>query len=299
MPFDFSPITVTVAGTCGELVQGWSAPWAEPVLVSCPIACYSRVTCQLTSRGVIEAPPHHEKAQRAARLLLDRLAQPEIGLKIEISSDLIPARGMASSTADVVGVLTGLGLALGRRLGPAQLARLACRIEPSDSTMFNGLALLAYRGSARWRRLGSVPALPLLLLDPGQALDTVAYNARLDLARVRALAATTQAALDLLQAGLKQGDPALIGAAASLSAHSYQAINDNPLVIAAQGWASATGGLGVIRAHSGTIVGLLYGPGAELTGPAAWLAGRFTGLIRPTSLTNETCRVTQPATSWG
>ena len=285
---DASALTIAIPGTCGELVQGWSDDWDEAVLVSCPIDLYSYITVELCPAPHIFSPNHttdYTKLRQAVRLILDYLNRPDLGAVIRPSSQLDRGRGMASSTADIVGVTVGLALALGHSISPGELAQLACRIEPSDSTMFAYLTRLAYRGSARYQELGPVPALPLLMLDTGEAVDTLTYNARLNLAGVRQLAPTTRAALDLLQQGLARQEAELIGAAASLSALSYQAINHNPLIDQAARWAADTGGLGVVRAHSGSVVGLLYPAGTELAELEGWLAKRFAGSIRPTRLT--------------
>ncbi len=289
----YPPVTILMPGTCGELIQGWWADWAEPVLVSCPIACYNQVTVQLRSDAHIIAPPGYIKAAQAARLGLEVLGRPDLGATISLDNALPPGRGLASSTADIVGVLAGLAAALNRPLSAAALARLACQIEPSDSTMFSGLALLAYRGSSRYMELGAVPALALLLLDPGTAVDTLSYNARLDLAAVKSLAAATQAALELLTHGLRRYDVEAVGAAATLSAGSYQNVSFSPLVEQAQGWAKSTGALGLVRAHSGSVAGLLYPPQTDLSDLSRWLAHRFAGVITETHLVDGGYRLTR------
>ena len=187
--------------------------------------------------------------------------------------------------------MVGVALALGSTIPPAELARLACQIEPSDSMMFASLTMLAYRGSARYRELGPAPALPLLLLDAGPAIDTLSYNARLDLSAVRRLAPTTQTALTWLEQGLSSHEVEAIGAAATLSALSYQAINPNPLIDQAAKWATQTGAAGLVRAHSGSVVGLLYPAQTELAGYARWLSSRFTGRLWPTRLTRGSYRL--------
>jgi L-threonine kinase len=274
------------------LIQGWYACWEQPALVSCPIARYSRVTVWLEPEPAINAPNGYFKVRQAARLLLDILGRPNLGATIQIDSQLLPGRGMASSTADVVGVLFGLSTLLDQPITPEQAAGLACQIEPSDSLMFPGLALLAYRYSGTCRRLGPAPQLPLLMLDPGYTIDTLAYNARLDLSAIRSLAPTTGAALDLLCQGLAAGDAQAIGAAATLSATHYQKIAYNPLVDSAQSWAHSTGAAGLVRAHSGSLVGLLYPPDADVAGLAQWLSTRFDGRITATHLTNTGCQLT-------
>ena len=282
-------VTVAVPGTCGELIQGWSNVWDQPVLVSCPITRYSRITVRLRADGHIHLPDDtgsYTKAGRAAALLLARLGQSDLGVDILIDSQLPPGRGMASSTADVVGVLAGLIVALEQPLSPGEMAGLACQIEPSDSTMFAELTLLAYRDEGQYQTIGCAPTLPLLLLDPGYGVDTLVFNQRLNLGQLRTLATTTQAALEMLQEGLTTAKPAAIGAAATLSAQSYQRVVDSPLIWQVMQWAPATGALGVVRAHSGSVVGLLYPPGASLAEPSGWLARRFEGQILETELTS-------------
>ena len=288
LTLSYPAIQVAVPGTCGELVQGWHPDWDEPVLVSCPMTRYSRVTVQLlpqSRRVTARSPGATAKLRQAAALALQELGRADLGARISVSTELLPGRGMASSTADIVGVLAALPAALGRRFEPPDLARLACRIEPSDSTMFAGLAALAYRGSGSYQELGPAPDLPLLMLDTGEGIDTVSYNARLDLSAVRGLAATTRIALHWLREGIKTDNPAAIGAAATLSAVSYQTVSDNPLLPQVQVWAKTTGALGLVRAHSGSLFGLLYEPGLDLAEPARWLAARFDGALTLTRLT--------------
>lgn len=283
----YPSIQVAVPGTCGELVQGWHPDWDEPVLVSCPMTCYSRVTVQLlpqSRRVTANGPGATVKLRQAAHLALRELERADLGARISVSTELLSGRGMASSTADIVGVLAAISAALNRPFTPAEMARLACRIEPSDSTMFAGLAALAYRGSSRHQELGPAPDLPLLMLDLGEGVDTVSYNARLDLSAVQRLAVTTRIALDWLREGISAGNPAAIGAAATLSAASYQAVSDNPLLPQVQAWAKTTGALGIVRAHSGSLFGLLYEPGLDLAEPARWLAARFDGALTLTRL---------------
>jgi L-threonine kinase len=231
-------------------------------------------------------PPGYPKAAQAARLILDHLGRPNLGAKITLTSQLPLGRGMASSTADVVGVMAGLVQILGCSLSLPELARLACQIEPSDSTMFAQITALAYRGTGRSQELGLAPALPLLMFDPGYAIDTLSFNGQLDLAAVRSLATSTQAAQELLQQGLAGADVVAIGAAATLSATQYQTVSYSPLVEQAQRWGQATGASGLIRAHSGSVVGLLYPNGTELAELIPWLSARFEGALTPTHLVN-------------
>ncbi len=298
-----NPIATTIVpGTCGELIQGWSDAWNEAVLVSCPITRYSRISIRLTETGQICIPNgsgNYTKLEQAVRIFLNQTGHAHRGVHIQVNSQLIPGRGMASSTADMVGAMAALAQTLNLPVSPELLARLACQIEPSDSVMFEGLTALAYRGSSRAEALGQPPPLPLLMLDTGQTVDTLSYNAQLNWMSVRQLAPTTAQALNLLKKGLTHNQPEAIGAAATLSALSYQAINDNPLVSRAVQWAKQTSALGIVRAHSGSVVGLLYQEKTPLNDITRWLTRHFDGAITQTQLTGggwtlETEHISQP-----
>ena len=280
--------TVSIPGTCGELVQGWHPDWEQPVLVSCPIAKFSSVEIrprpdsQLCVSG--NQPVGYDKVRRAVKLAFAKLDISDWGADITITSQLLPGRGMASSTADVVGAIVGVALAHGKSLLPETVARLACQVEPSDSTMFPALTALAYRDSGHSEPIGPVPALPLLLLDPGQQVDTLAFNDSLDMSALRELDRTTQVALQYLKEGAIKADPHAIGAAATLSAEQYQSISFNLLLEKAKKWAKETGAVGIVRAHSGSVIGLLYPFDTDLTDPANWLANQFEVTITQTHL---------------
>ena len=150
--------------------------------------------------------------------------------------------------------------------------------------MFVPLTALAYRDSGQFEQIGPVPALPLLLLDPGQVVDTLAFNDLLDVLALRQLGRTTQIALQYLKEGVINSDPQAIGAAATLSAEQYQSISFNPLLEKTKQWAKETGAVGVVRAHSGSVFGLLYQTDTDLASPTHWLQSRFTGNIVQTHL---------------
>ncbi len=128
---------------------------------------------------------------------------------------------MGSSTADIGATLYALGWAVGRQLAASEVARLALQVEPSDSSLFPGLALWDHRHGQRYEDLGAVPPLIVLVLDPGGEVDTLAFN-RLDHRQMlRQLASQHQEAFVLLRQGLQQGNPEAIGAAATLSATAH------------------------------------------------------------------------------
>jgi len=281
-------ITVTVPGTCGELIQGWWAEWNQPVLISCPIARYSRLQLRLcpskSDQIFIHSVGNYQKLYQAIQLVLDICGYPTCGVEVRVDTELRIGRGMASSTADLIGVMVGISTALQHPLTSSQLAYLACQIEPSDSTMFAPLTMLAYRDEGQFQPMGLPPTLPILLLDFGDTIDTLHYNAQLDITTLHQLADSTTEAVRLLQIGLTNNDATTIGAAATLSAQSYQAINEDTRLPHLEQWADDTKASGIVRAHSGSLFGLLYEDETTLQEATSYLSDHFMGELTPTSL---------------
>jgi L-threonine kinase len=100
----------------------------------------------------------------------------------------------------------------------------------------------------------------VVVLDPGGEVDTLAFNRRDHREALRRLAPQHREAFALLREGLKRGDWRAIGAAATLSAHAHQAILPHPLLEPVLALAREVGALGVCRAHSGTLLGVLLDP---------------------------------------
>ena len=250
--------SAALPATCGELVQGLLD--GVPCLVSCPIDRYSTATVKLQPEPGWEVPPDAPKAVAALRAGLAYLGEPPGGGWLQLTSDLPRGRGYGSSTADVGATLYALGQGLGRPLAAPEVKRMAVEVEPSDSTIFPGLVLFDHRCGSFHKSLGPVPSLAVIVLDPGGEVDTLAYNREVRPESLRRFAAEHREAFALLEAGLTEDNWALVGKAATLSARTHQAVLFNPLLDATLDACRALGGLGVCRAHSGTILGLLLDP---------------------------------------
>jgi L-threonine kinase len=267
-------VRVALPGTCGELVQGTLD--GAPCLISCPISCHSSAEVRFQPWVGWTVPEHATKTRAALQAGLAYLGRTESGGYVRLHTELPRGRGYGSSTADIGATLYALGQAAGRVLTPTEVARLAVHIEPSDSSLFPGLALWDHRSGLVYEDLGPPPALTVVVLDPGGIVDTLAFN-QLDHREVlRQLAPQHWEAFTLLREGLRQGNLEAIGAAATLSATAHQAILSNPLLAPALALANDVRALGVCRAHSGTLLGLLLDPKeADVPGITALVAQRF------------------------
>lgn len=242
-------ISASIPYTCGELFQG--ALDGHPCLVSCPITIYS------TARIVPDAPEYDlpNKARRALeKLTFAKNVLPPITLLQRLPS----GRGYGTSTADIGSVLFAAARFAGFALDPLQAARLAVAIEPTDSSLLPGLALFDHRQAGFHQTLGPVPLVVVVILDPGGAVDSEAFNAHDWKPALAKLANQHRQAFDLLQKGIAAQDVSMLAEAASLSAKTHQEILYNPLLEPALALARQTGAAGICRAHSGTILGLLF-----------------------------------------
>jgi L-threonine kinase len=120
--------------------------------------------------------------------------------------------------------------------------------------------MFSHRDGRRHELLGPVPPLEVLVLDPGGEVDTVRFNEVNHSARLRRLAAQHLEAFRLLRESIASGDWAGLGQAATLSARAHQAILADDLGADAWRLAQDAGALGVCRAHSGTLWGVLVDP---------------------------------------
>ena len=256
--------TVTLPGTCGEWVQGTLD--GVPCLVSCPIDWYGTVSVEIQDgqqgawQDIRVMPPGGAKVAAAVDLALSRAGAPVTAVVVRTRNPLPQARGYASSTVDVAGAILAVGEALGHPFPPAEVARLAVAVEPSDSIMFPGLALLAHRDASFYRPLSPAPGLAVVVIDPGGTVDTVAFNQADHSLALKALAPRHRVAFDLLMAGLASGDGRAVAEAGTISALAHQALLPNSLLEPALALARRAGALGVVRAHSGMLVGLVCEP---------------------------------------
>ncbi|EHQ89716.1 GHMP kinase [Desulfosporosinus youngiae] len=251
---DFAVGLARCPGTCGEWVQG--ARKGVPFLIDCPIDRFSeaRVALSFDAAGW-DLPLNKTKALQVLELLKESLGLPQLGGKVEFSHQLPEGKGMASSTADITAVAAAALMALGEDPAPERLAQFALQIEPSDSVMFPGITEIEHVQGHKHRWLGSsVPAL-FLALDWGGIIDTRAFNARPGLAEhYRRHESDIERAYKLACEGIEQGDLEKLATAGTISARCNLEVNHKPLFEPFLTWVRQKGGLGVVTAHSGTLL---------------------------------------------
>ncbi len=253
--------TVRAPGVCGELAQGMLDQ--DYFLVTCPIDFFARVQVELYQNGPgqdgpsIEAPANCPKAVQALEATLDFLDRKELGARLTVSNPIPRGKGMGSSSADVAATIAATSLALGQEMAPEQVAKIALAVEPTDGIMFPGIALFDHREGRIVESLGPPPPMEIVALDFGGTVETLEFN-RVDRRSLwQSLRKETDEALRLVRAGVKAGDPAMVGRGASISAQASLQVLPKHKLSHVMAFAEEVGAVGINVAHSGTIIGIL------------------------------------------
>ena len=240
-------VTVRVPGSCGELLQGWHR--GEPFLVTCPIARYTTVRATASLQGLIGLG---EKARCALQLYLREVGIEKFPFGMQLTSELPRGKGMASSSADIAAVLAAASLALGQPLAPEAILHLAVQVEPTDAVFFPGIVCLN-QVTGRVQRVYSNLSHPYLtIFDTGGTVDTADCHA----CAAKAEESGSRPWTDLLEA-LAEGERRM-AEAATQSALWNQARLPKHCLEALLQQARDIGALGLVAAHSGTVIGVIW-----------------------------------------
>lgn len=245
---------VECPGTCGEWVQGFNE--GSPFLVDCPINRFTRGKVRLSGQGGAWRIPEGKTKVQALLELLKKAYGLEAGGTLTLNSELPVGKGMASSTADLVVTAAAVMLAANGQMPRSEwLAELTLQIEPSDSVMFPGIAEMNHLQGGHIRLLGSAVPASFLALDWGGQIDTERFNSQPCLGEhYRRHEGTLRSALHLVREGIALNDLERMAYASTLSARVNLEVNPKPYFHSFLGWVRKQGGLGLITAHSGTIL---------------------------------------------
>lgn len=253
----------TAFATFGELLQGVLPGDGGDFLVTLPIARWTVATYRVAPDlpGVEVRPAHKRKAVCLAEAMLAAAAAPAGGV-LTLSSKLPEGKGLATSSTDLVATARAVANALGVAIAPDGIERFLRRIEPTDGVLYAGIVAFDHRGVRLRRRLGSLPTMTIVGVDEGGTVDTVAFNRiakpfspveRQEYAGLFHRLAHAVAARDL----------AAVGAVATRSACMNQALRPKRTLPGMLGVCAEVGALGVVAAHSGTMLGVLLDPRAR------------------------------------
>jgi L-threonine kinase len=277
-----------VPGSCGELVQG--VVDGIDFHITCPVEMFSSAFVSETKTGSIQVKhDHSEKVVRAIDEFVERYVAENIadngrlngrypgygssnqGLLVELINALPVGKGMASSTTDIGSAVAAISRYLNVDLRASDVAEIALKIEPTDGVLFDGIVLFDHVTGNRLETIGSAPLLEIIVLEPPNRIDTVAFNKDKikdktvnESVKERSAAvneAIFRETIEMVREGLAAFDHTLIGQAGTLSARLNQTLLFKPELDDIIEMSQRRGALGVNVAHSGTVFGIILEAG--------------------------------------
>ena len=245
-------------GTFGELLQGALQNNDEHFLVTLPIQKFSTAvfTPDETLDRITVTPAHKSKSLMLVEKLLDHFGFT-IGGLLTIESELPEGKGLASSSADMVAAVRALEAAIGNDIPIALLLATLCTIEPTDGVMYHEFVTFFHRKVELGRRLGFPSRLKVVAIDEGGKVDTIEYNKHNHLFsdEERVEYAELLAGIEL---AIQANDLERLGQIATRSAILHQRRNPKRHLDRLIAISEEIGALGVVVAHSGPCLGLIF-----------------------------------------
>lgn len=119
----------------------------------------------LVCRGARCGPDESNLAMRAARLLLDRRGDANLGVEISLAKHIPPGAGLGGGSSDAAAVLRGLNVLWSLGMGDAELSELASRLG-SDVPLFLGPPASRMTGRGEMLAPADVSAFYAVLILP-------------------------------------------------------------------------------------------------------------------------------------
>ncbi len=243
-------------GTFGELMQG-ILPDERHFLVTLPVNLKSIVEYEANELDTVKSDLRFKvKACQAVQDYLRKHGLPAGGL-LHFRSTFPVGKGLASSSADMVASIRAAAHYYGLTPSPGIIESILRPIEPTDGVMYDGVVSFYHREVWLDERLGATPRLAIISVDRGGECDTIEFNKKKWSVSL-SLRREYRDMLADMKLAIRKVDLRMIGAIASRSCELSQAFNPHTDYGMMRDLCMETDALGLVAAHSGTCIGLLY-----------------------------------------
>jgi len=251
------------SGSFGELLQG-VLPGNKKFLVNLKIKRRSQARVSLMSSTYsnkkeaqfADSYRSYSKSYKVVRNILVDIGRHD-DCFLEIVSDIPVGKGCSSSTADMVACIQSLATALSLALKPEYIGRMLTEIEPNDGLHYQGTSIYQHTTGELIARFDYVPPLRILGIDFGGMIDSVEFNKK-KISWSDAELEKYATLLEEAKGALRDEDISSLCRIATESALLWQKVNPKDQLDNVMQFMSDSGGLGVVNAHSGTCLGILY-----------------------------------------
>lgn len=251
-------VTLQIPGTCGEWIQ--TLRQGRECLVSLPIDEYTQVKVGWASpEAAFRSQLKLMSKSQSALILIGKeleITQKQLAnITIDISRQLAIGKGMASSTADLAGIIKGVSSLVDVPITPEQILNLCCRIEASDGIMFDRLTLIDHLEGTVLESFETFLPVDILMLVPESQYET--SQLREESCYLEKLSHKSEIPLNLFKKAMVEQSLIDLGKASIQSLLENEPILKNNCLESLIELSALHACYGVVGGHSGTVSGLL------------------------------------------
>ncbi len=243
--------TTIYPGSIGEIIQGKLQ--GKDVLLSCPVNLFTKVRLFESSKpvNIFENP----KCYNFLRNIAEEWGMEDYAahMDIEIFTEIPKGKGFASSTADLCALYYSMLKLFNKKFNEEELIKGCLKIEPTDSIIFKKMTVFDYKKGSFYKEIGEYIEFHLLVFEGENVIDTVEFNKK-----ILPEQSGIEDILEILKEGIAKKDINTIAFAAteSILRNQHRLKYDIlPEIIRIK---NITGGLGIVGAHSGDALGIIY-----------------------------------------
>jgi len=249
--------TENYPGSFGEVLQGRIN--RKDLLLSCPVNIYTKV--KVFECNNAEKKFNNQKSDAFLRNIL-KLWDYEAhykNLDIEINSQIPYGKGLASSTADLCAVYYCLLKLFNKEFKEEELIEQCIKIEPTDSIIFKKMTLFDYKNGLYRKTMGDYLSYNILAFEGNKVVDTVEFNNK----NLPSLSDVDDL-LPILEEAIKEKNLEKLAYVSTESIVRNQKRLYYEFLQEVISIKNKTAGLGIIGAHSGNVLGIMYEDSASL-----------------------------------
>lgn len=243
--------TVYYPGSFGEILQGKINN--KDLLLSSPVNIYTKV--KVFECNEARKKFRNKKSSDFLYNILNLWGYEKYikNLDIEINSRIPCGKGMASSTADLCGVYYCLLKMFNRKFSEKEIMEQCIKIEPTDSIIFKKMTLFDYKRGLYRKSLGEYFSYNILVFEGNKVVDTVEFNNK----KLPELSGLDDL-LNILKEAIQEKNLEKLSYVSSESIIRNEKRLHYDFLKQVIDIKDKTAGLGIIGAHSGNVLGIIY-----------------------------------------
>lgn len=238
-------------GSFGEMLQGRFE--GKEVLLSCPINLFTKAT--LFESNSPKFKYNNPKSMQFLKSILKEwdYESYDKNIDIHISSKLPKGKGYASSTADLCAVYHAMLKLFNKQYNEEELVKACIDIEPTDSIIFKKMTVFDYKKGEFKENIGEYFKFYLLVFEGSKTVNTIEFNNK----KLEPLS-EIEDLISIYKNGLLNNSVKELAMATTESIIRNQARLKYDVLGQVIKIKNLTGGLGIIGAHSGDALAVIY-----------------------------------------